>query len=45
MGEKCSTHGEDEKCIQNFSEKREREKPLVKPRNIWTIILKWILEK
>jgi hypothetical protein len=31
----CSTHGKDEKCIQNFGRKPERKRPFGIPRRRW----------
>jgi hypothetical protein len=41
MGRICSTHGEDEKCIQNFSRNPLNLRNLVKNGRI---ILKWLLK-
>jgi hypothetical protein len=30
MGEACSTHGKDEKCIQHFGWKKRKEDAIVK---------------
>jgi len=35
MGRTCNIHGKDEKCIQNFSRKTFRERPLRRPRHGW----------
>jgi hypothetical protein len=46
MGRSCSTNGRDEKCIQNFSQKKLKESDHL--RELATdakIILKWILTK
>jgi hypothetical protein len=31
----CSTHGGDEKCIQDFNPKTRRKRPLGKPKHGW----------
>jgi hypothetical protein len=45
MGGARSTHGRDEKCIQNLGRKPEGKRPLGRPRHRWKIILEWILGK
>jgi hypothetical protein len=32
LGEESSTNGRDEKCVKNFSRKREEKRPLGTPR-------------
>jgi hypothetical protein len=35
MGEACSTHGIDEKCVQHFGRKPEGKRPLKRTRRKW----------
>jgi hypothetical protein len=45
MGGACSTHGPDERCIQNFSRKTEGKGHSEDLGVDGRIILEWILEK
>jgi hypothetical protein len=43
MGGECSTHGRNEKFIQNFSRKPEEKRPLWRAMRGLSIILRWAL--
>jgi hypothetical protein len=45
MGRACSTHWEEEKCIQGFGGKARRKETTRKTDVGGRIILKWVLEK
>jgi hypothetical protein len=42
--EECSTHGREEKFVQNFSRKICKTRSLIIPKRTWRIILKWMIE-
>jgi hypothetical protein len=46
VGEKCSTHGEGERCLQGFGwEARRERRPLGRPRRRWEDNIKMYLRE